>query len=160
MNVSTRQLRDERFVPLVLAVLDRSGANAARLKLELTETVMLDNLADTIAKMNSLRARGVSFSLDDFGTGYASLAYLKRLPLEQLKIDRSFVHEMLTNPHDAAIARTIVDLGRSLGLTVIAEGVETREQHDMLAGFGCHVFQGYLFGRPAPAPALRQWLRC
>ena len=156
VNVSARELRDPHFVAQVIDVLDRTGATPARLKLELTESVMLDNVEDSIAKMQAIRARGVGFALDDFGTGYASLTYLRRLPLDQLKIDRSFVRDVPTDTHDAAIARTIVDLGSHLGMTVVAEGVETPAQRDHLAGFGCHVFQGYLFGRPEPVAELVQ----
>ncbi len=154
VNISALQLRDRRFVPQVLEVLDRTGAMPRRLQLELTESMMLDDLDGTIAKMQALKECGVGFSLDDFGTGYASLSHLKHLPLDQLKIDRSFVQDLLSNPRDAAIARTIVDLGHSLGLTVIAEGVETEAQRDMLAEFGCHAFQGHLFGTPRPVEAL------
>ena len=159
VNISARQLHDKRFVRNVLEAVESSGADATRLKLELTESVMLADVGDTIAKLKDLKARGVGFSLDDFGTGYASLTYLKRLPLDQLKIDRSFVADMLNSPRDAAIARSVVELGRSLGLTVIAEGVETPAQRDLLAEYGCHVFQGNLFGQPAPVEALRQQAR-
>ena len=159
VNISARQLRDQRFVQQVLDAFDRSGADPTRLKFELTESVMLDDVNDTVVKMNALKERGVGFSLDDFGTGYASLAYLRRLPLDRLKIDRSFVRDMLTNARDATVARTIVELGRSLGLTVIAEGVETQAQYELLARFGCHVFQGNLFGMPAPIEALRPMAR-
>jgi EAL domain-containing protein (putative c-di-GMP-specific phosphodiesterase class I) len=133
-------------VPQVLALVHRHGVNPARLKLELTESVLLHDVDDTIAKMRELKANGVGFSLDDFGTGYSSLAYLKRLPLDQLKVDRSFVRDMLNKPHDAAIVRTIVELGVSLGLKVIAEGVETRSQCELLSHLGCQGFQGRLFG--------------
>jgi EAL domain-containing protein (putative c-di-GMP-specific phosphodiesterase class I) len=150
VNISARELRDPHFVQQVLDVLQHSGADPSRLRLELTESMMLDNVDDSIAKMKLLRTHGVAFSLDDFGTGYASLSYLKRLPLQQLKIDQSFVREVLTDPHDAAIARTILALGQSLGLMVVAEGVETEAQHQTLANLGYRAFQGHLFGRPVP----------
>jgi diguanylate cyclase (GGDEF)-like protein/PAS domain S-box-containing protein len=151
VNVSARQLRHPQFVEEVRAVLDRSGVDPARLKLELTESMVLQNVADTIAKMQTLKALGISFSLDDFGTGYSSLAYLKQLPLSQIKIDRSFVRGILTDPNDAVIARTIIVLGKSLGLKVIAEGVEEPEQWEMLRRDGCDEAQGYLCGRPMAA---------
>jgi diguanylate cyclase (GGDEF)-like protein/PAS domain S-box-containing protein len=150
VNVSARQFRHPDFVDQVMAVLDASGANPQRLKLELTESLLLDDVEATITKMETLKAAGVSFSLDDFGTGYSSLSYLKRLPLDQLKIDRSFIRDITTDSNDAAIARTIVALGESLGLAVIAEGVETEAQREFLIANHCHAFQGYLFGRPEP----------
>jgi diguanylate cyclase (GGDEF)-like protein/PAS domain S-box-containing protein len=150
VNVSANQFRERNFVEKVNAALGQTGANPHRLKLELTESLLADNVEDIIAKMTALRARGVSFSLDDFGTGYSSLSYLKRLPLSQLKIDQSFVRDVLTDPNDAAIARTIVLLGQSLGLAVIAEGVETDGQRQFLADNGCLVYQGYFFSRPLP----------
>ena len=153
VNVSARQFHDPGFVSQVLGALGRSGAKPGRLKLELTETLLLNNLEDAIAKMNVLRAAGISFALDDFGTGYSSLAYLKRLPLDVLKIDRSFVDDLLTNPSDAVIARTIIALGRNLGLKVIAEGVETEGQRDFLFEHGCDAYQGYLCTVPV-APGL------
>jgi len=154
VNVSALQFRHPHFVEEVVEVLRSTGANPLRLKLELTESLLLDDVEDMILRMTTLRALGVRFSLDDFGTGYSSLSYLKRLPLDQLKIDQSFVRDLLTDPNDAAIARTIVNLAHSLDLGVIAEGVETTEQRDMLASVGCLHWQGYLFGRPAPASAL------
>ncbi|HTD05996.1 bifunctional diguanylate cyclase/phosphodiesterase [Undibacterium sp.] len=148
VNVSARQFGKSDFVDHVLTILKKTGANANRLKLELTETLLVDNVQDTIEKMFALKAKGVGFSLDDFGTGYSSLSYLKRLPLDQLKIDQSFVRDVLIDPNDAAIARTIVALAQSLGLGVIAEGVETEAQRDFLAAAGCHCYQGYFFSRP------------
>ncbi|MCK9388760.1 MAG: EAL domain-containing protein [Sulfuritalea sp.] len=151
VNVSARQFRHPDFVDQVLAVLDSTGANPGKLKLELTESLLLDNVEDIIEKMTALKAKGIGFSLDDFGTGYSSLSYLKRLPLDQLKIDQSFVRDVLTDPNDATIARTIVALAQSMGLAVIAEGVETVAQQEFLAANGCNAYQGYLFGRPMPA---------
>ncbi len=153
VNVSARQFRHPDFADQVLAIIDHSGAEPAKLKLEITESLLLDDVEDIIAKMSQLKAKGVGFSLDDFGTGYSSLAYLKRLPLDQLKIDQSFVRDVITDPNDAAIARTIVALAQSLGISVIAEGVETEAQRDFLAGEGCHTYQGYLFGRPESGEA-------
>jgi len=152
VNVSAQQFRQRDFVARVRSVLQETGANAARLELELTESQLVDDVNDVIQKMQDLRALGVRLSLDDFGTGYSSLAMLKRLPLNQLKIDQSFVHDMLTQAQDASIIRAIVSLGESLGLDVIAEGVELPEQHDALLALGCKHYQGYLFGRPAPLP--------
>lgn len=148
VNVSVRQFRQVDFVAEVLSVLKSTGANPSRLKLELTESLLVDNVENIIEKMFALKAKGIGFSLDDFGTGYSSLSYLKRLPLDQLKIDQSFVRDVLIDPNDAAIARTVVALADSLGLGVIAEGVETAAQRDFLEAAGCHAYQGYFFGRP------------
>ena len=134
----------------VRALLAQTGAPAERLKLELTESSLIEDAEGVIERMEALRALGIRFSLDDFGTGYSSLAYLKRLPLAQLKIDQSFVRDVMSDPNDATIARTILALGSNLGLAVIAEGVETEEQYDFLAAQGCRDYQGYLFGRPLP----------
>jgi diguanylate cyclase (GGDEF)-like protein/PAS domain S-box-containing protein len=150
VNVSARQFRQPDFVASVLQVLDSTHAPARLLKLELTESLLVNDVEDTIAKMHALKVRGVGFSLDDFGTGYSSLSYLKRLPLDQLKIDQSFVRDLLTDANDAAIARTVITLGHSLGLAVIAEGVETAEHQTFLALAGCDAYQGYFFGRPVP----------
>ena len=150
VNLSARQLRQPDFVAQVRAVLTHSGADPHRLKLELTESQLLHDVEDTIGKMEALAALGVQFALDDFGTGYSSLAYLKRLPLTQLKIDRSFVRDVLDDPNDAAIARTILQLAQSLDLDVVAEGVETPQQFEVLRAMGCRLFQGYHFGRPQP----------
>ncbi|AUM01219.1 EAL domain-containing protein [Pseudothauera hydrothermalis] len=154
INVSARQFRHAGFMDEVRAALRHSGANAARLRLELTESMLLDDIDAVIARMTALRELGVSFSLDDFGTGYSSLAYLKRLPLAELKIDQSFVRDVLVDPNDAAIAHTIITLAHTMGLTVIAEGVENAAQRDLLAELGCDAYQGYLFGRPVPAEQL------
>ena len=148
VNVSAHQFRQIDFVEQVLAVLKSTGANPHRLKLELTESLLVSNVDEVIGKMFALKARGVGFSLDDFGTGYSSLSYLKRLPLDQLKIDQSFVRDIHVDPNDAAIAKTIVALAHSLGLGVISEGVETAAQRDFLAHAGCHAHQGYFFSRP------------
>ena len=154
VNVSAAQFAQAGFVNHIATALAHTGATARLLKLEMTESMLMDNVEDVIAKMNAVKAQGVRLSLDDFGTGYSSLSYLKRLPLDQLKIDQSFVRDLLTDPNDAVIARTIVALGHSLGLNIIAEGVESLEQRNFLAGLGCDAFQGYYFGRPVAAQAL------
>ena len=154
VNVSARQFRHPEFSQLVLGLLQKTGANPQRLKLELTESLLLSDTQDAILKMSALQAVGVGFALDDFGTGYSSLSYLKLLPLQQLKIDQSFVRDVLTDPNDAAIARTVLALGKSLGFSVVAEGVETEGQRDFLLDNGCTLFQGYLFGRPVPVAQL------
>jgi len=148
VNVSARQFRQADFVTQVQAVLDETGVDPQYLKLELTESVLISDVEDAIRKMGALRERGVRFALDDFGTGYSSLSYLKRLPLDQLKIDQSFVRDVLTDPNDAAIVRTILALAQSMDLQAVAEGVETEGQRQFLLDNGCTVFQGYLFGRP------------
>ncbi|HEY0589472.1 MAG TPA: EAL domain-containing protein, partial [Pseudoduganella sp.] len=150
VNVSPRQFYQADFVEQVMSALVRSGASPRLLKLELTEGLLLDDVEASIAKMALLKAAGIGISLDDFGTGYSSLAYLKRLPLCQLKIDRSFVRDILHNADDAAITKTILTLADSMGLSAIAEGVESVEQKNYLARQGCHAFQGYLFGAPLP----------
>ncbi|MEY4591718.1 MAG: hypothetical protein RIR18_613 [Pseudomonadota bacterium] len=150
VNVSARQFGEDDFVETVLRLLDLYKTPPDRLKLELTESLLIANAEGIIQKMKELRDRGVRFSLDDFGTGYSSLSYLKRLPLSQLKIDQSFVRDLMTDPNDVAIAKTIVALGNALGISVIAEGVETVEQRNCLEGLGCFAYQGYLFSRPVP----------
>jgi EAL domain-containing protein (putative c-di-GMP-specific phosphodiesterase class I) len=150
VNVSARQFRHPDFVAQVLTILEQTGANPHKLQLELTESLVVANVADIIAKMEVLKAAGIGFSLDDFGTGYSSLSYLKRMPLDQLKIDQTFVRDVLTDPNDAVIASTIISLARSLGLDVIAEGVENAEQRAFLFDNGCYAYQGYLFSRPMP----------
>ena len=150
VNVSARQFRNPDFVDQITQILRSTGIDARGLKLELTESLLVEDLEQTIAKMSALKALGLCFSLDDFGTGYSSLSYLKRLPLDQLKIDQSFVRDIATDANDASIVQTIIALGKSLGLAVIAEGVETAAQRDFLAQHGCVNYQGYLFSRPLP----------
>lgn len=157
VNVSVSQFKQANFVENVISALEQTGAAPYLLKLELTESMLVDNVEDIVVKMNAIKSLGVGFSLDDFGTGYSSLSNLKRLPLAQLKIDQSFVRDIMTDPSDAVIARTIVALGHNLGLKVIAEGVETREQHQFLREMGCDAFQGYYFARPVAFDALRDF---
>ncbi len=157
VNVSARQFHHPDFVEDVIAALTESGANPQRLELELTESQLVEDVETLIGKMKQLKARGVLLALDDFGAGYSSLNYLKRLPLDQLKIDQSFVHDLLEHTSDAAIVRTILALGANLNLAVTAEGVETQEQYDALQHMGCRRFQGYLFAKPGPAHALEHW---
>lgn len=152
VNLSARQFRQADFVAQVQSVLQATGANPQRLELELTESQLIDDLGGVVQKMDALKALGVRISLDDFGTGYSSLNVLKRLPLDQLKIDQSFVHDLLQDHSSASIVRAIITLGDSLHLQVIAEGVETAAQRDALVALGCTHFQGYLFGRPVPIP--------
>lgn len=148
VNVSAKQFRQAEFVEQVQRVLLESGAKPSNLKLELTESILLENVDEIISKMRELKVLGVRFSLDDFGTGYSSLQYLKRLPLDQIKIDQSFVRDISQDANDAAIVQTIIAMSKALGLKVIAEGVETKVQQEFLEGHGCHAFQGYLFGKP------------
>lgn len=150
VNVSAKQFRQSDFVAQVQTVIQHHAINPMLFKLELTESLLLDNIEDTIATMNSLNNIGVRFSLDDFGTGYSSLQYLKRLPLDQLKIDQSFVRDIATDNSDKAIVSTIIAMARSLNLDVIAEGVETEEQRRFLLKNGCTHYQGYLYGKPVP----------
>jgi len=150
VNVSSHQFRQSDFASQVNRHIEETGINPARLKLELTESVVLYDVDETIERMQEIKKLGVSFSLDDFGTGFSSLAYLKRLPLSQLKIDQTFVRDILTDHSDAAIVRAILAMSTSLGIDVIAEGVETEEQYNFLANHGCCYYQGYYFGKPLP----------
>jgi EAL domain-containing protein (putative c-di-GMP-specific phosphodiesterase class I) len=154
VNVSALQFAQADFVQKLFATLDETGANPHLLKLELTESMLVHDVDDIIVKMTAVKARGPGFSLDDFGTGYSSLSYLRLLPLDQLKIDQSFVQDLQSEAHATSIARTVVALGHNLGLRVIAEGVETAAQRDALQSFGCDAYQGYFFGRPQPADVL------
>ncbi len=158
VNVSARQFRASDFVEQVRRILLETGAKPSHLKLELTESTVLESVEDTIAKMRELKLLGLSFSMDDFGTGYSSLQYLKRLPLDQIKIDQSFVRDITSDPNDAAIVQTIIAMTEALGLNVIAEGVETEAQLEFLDLRGCHAFQGYLFGRPVALAQFEQRL--
>ncbi|MFC5512057.1 EAL domain-containing protein [Massilia jejuensis] len=155
INVSPKQFRQTGFVDQVHALLARTGAPAAQLIFEVTESLLIDNLDEAIERMNELAALGIRFSIDDFGTGYSSLAYLKRLPLHELKIDKSFVQDMPHDGDDTAIVRMILSMARHLNLHVVAEGVETREQADFLVANGCQLMQGYFYSRPEP---IGEWL--
>jgi diguanylate cyclase (GGDEF)-like protein/PAS domain S-box-containing protein len=150
VNVSAREFRQPKFVDHVLGALERTGANPNNLKIELSESMFGENVEDVIARMAKLKAHGVRFSLEDFGTGYSSMTYLKRLPLDQIKIDRTFVNDILKDPISGAVAQAIISFGKAMGLSVIAEGVETEAQRAFLATLGCHSFQGYLFSHPLP----------
>ncbi|GAB3666109.1 sensor domain-containing protein [Ramlibacter alkalitolerans] len=158
VNVSVRQFRHPDFIDEVMSCVRRAGVPPGKLKLELTESLLADNLESVIAKMRNLKEMGVRLSVDDFGIGYSSLSYLKRLPIDELKIDRGFVKDILTDGNDAAIAGTIIGLCRNLGLDVIAEGVETEEQRQFLARQGCHRYQGYLFCKPLPIEELEAFI--
>jgi diguanylate cyclase (GGDEF)-like protein/PAS domain S-box-containing protein len=158
VNVSVAQFRHPDFVDEVMQAVVKSGIRPDRLKLELTESLLADGIEVTVAKMGTLKAMGVKLSLDDFGIGYSALSYLKRLPLDQIKIDRAFVKDILTDPNDAAIARTIIGLAHSLGLDVVAEGVETQGQRAFLARHGCERYQGYLFSQPLPIERLERFI--
>ena len=156
VNVSAIQFRETEFVAQVSEVLRQSGIRPELLKLELTESLVLDNIEDSISKMKELKNLGVKFSMDDFGTGYSSLSYLSRLPIDQLKIDQSFVRDITTDQHDAAIVQTIISMALSMGMEVIAEGVETEEQREFLELRGCQAYQGYLFAKPQPIDELER----
>ena len=150
VNISARQIRQADFVENVRMVLAQTGANAERLELELTESMLVEDLGSVVAKMSELKAHGIRFSLDDFGTGYSSLSYLRRLPLDRLKIDRTFVRDILADDRGGAVAQAIVSLGNALGLSVMAEGVENEKQMRYLSALGCHLYQGYFFSWPLP----------
>jgi len=159
VNVSARQFHQPDFVEQVREALEKTGADPIRLKLELTESVVLDNINDAVVKMHDLKDVGVHFSMDDFGTGYSSLSYLTQLPFDQLKIDLSFVRNIGIKPTDAVIVQTIISMGNSLGMKVIAEGVESEEQREFLERHGCHAYQGYLFSKPVPIEEFEALIR-
>jgi len=150
VNVSALQFRQVSFLDDVLLILKHTGADPRKLKLELTESLLVSDVEEVIVKMQRMKFHGIGLSLDDFGTGYSSFSYLKRLPIEQLKIDQSFVRDMLSNTDDASIVKTIIDLTKNLRLNVIAEGVENVRQRDLLQLSGCHNYQGYFFSKPLP----------
>ena len=158
VNVSARQFRQPDFVVQVQRTILESGIKPSHLKLELTESIVLINAEESINKMREIKLMGVTFSMDDFGTGYSSLQYLKRLPLDQIKIDQSFVRDITTDPNDAAIVQTVIAMTEAMGLNVIAEGVETEQQLEFLDLRGCHAFQGYLFSKPVPLQEFEAWL--
>ncbi len=158
VNVSPQQFRDAALAELVRDTLEDTGLPAGRLELEITEGCLLEDVEATVRTLQEFKRLGVRIAIDDFGTGYSALSYLKRLPIDTLKIDQSFVRSLATDPADVTITKTIVRLSQGLRLTTIAEGVETMEQLLMLASFGCHRMQGFLFGRPAPPEIFRRWL--
>jgi diguanylate cyclase (GGDEF)-like protein/PAS domain S-box-containing protein len=159
VNVSAGQFRCPHFVNDVLEIVRQPGIDATKLKLELTESALVEDIEEATAKMAALKNFGIGFSLDDFGTGYSSLSYLRRMPLEQLKIDKSFITEVPGNENDVSIVEAIIALGRKLGLAVMAEGVETAQQLKFLAGIGCNAYQGYLFSRPLSAQDFRSYIK-
>ncbi len=159
VNISARQLRQPDFVERVLATLARTAANPKNLELELTESMLVENIDEVVAKMTELRSHGIKLSLDDFGTGYSSLSYLRRLPLNRLKIDRTFVRDIFADHSGGAIVQAILSLGSAMGLSVMAEGVETEEQREYLAALGCDLYQGYLFSPPVAINELEKFIR-
>ncbi len=159
VNVSAQQFHEADFATHLLSTIEKTGANTSKLKIELTESILIQDMEDVIVKMNVLRSNGIGFSLDDFGTGFSSLNYLKRLPLDQIKIDQSFVRDILSKPKDAMIARTIISLGHDLGLVVIAEGVENEAQRDFLIENGCNAFQGFMYSESLPVKAFERFAK-
>ncbi len=159
INVSSKQFRQQDFVDQIADAIRQYEVPASRFVIELTEGVVIDNIDDTVEKMRALKQLGVKISIDDFGTGYSSLTYLKQLPLDELKIDKSFVRDIATDFNDAIIIETIINMAHNLGIDVIAEGVETEEQRDFLYNKGCRVFQGYYFSRPMTSADFEAWVR-
>jgi diguanylate cyclase (GGDEF)-like protein len=158
VNISAKQLSQTDFIQQVCKVVKTYGIKPNQLKLEITESVLLQDVTDTIEKLHQLKERGIKISLDDFGTGYSSLSYLKRLPVDEIKIDQSFVRDLMTDESDAIMIKAIIDLSKNFAINVIAEGVETAEQRDQLIKFGCHDFQGYFFAKPLSLEQLNNWL--
>ena len=157
VNVSAGQFARDEFVQDVLEILERTQAPAHLLKLELTESALVMRVEDIIEKMTILKRYGIMFSLDDFGTGYSSLTYLQRIPIDQLKIDQGFVRDIMVSANDAEITKMIIVLAKTLGISVLAEGVETEAQRDVLEKQGCYHYQGYLFGKPMPIDEFEQY---
>jgi EAL domain-containing protein (putative c-di-GMP-specific phosphodiesterase class I) len=151
INISVKQFSQNNFVKNTLSIIKESGANPRLIKLEITESMLVKDKESIIEKMSKLKEIGIQFSLDDFGTGYSSLSYLKQLPIDQLKIDQSFVRDILTDKNDEIICKSTIAIAHSMGLNVIAEGVETQEQKEMLNSLGCTTYQGYLFSKPIPS---------
>jgi diguanylate cyclase (GGDEF)-like protein/PAS domain S-box-containing protein len=158
VNVSPREFRQADFAARVLRIVEQTGADAARLTLEITESLFVDDVLDVVGKMSLLRSHSISFALDDFGTGYSSLANLKQMPLQELKIDRSFVSDVLTDANNATIARAVIAMGLELGIEVVAEGIETEAQYEFLQANRCRLFQGYLFSAPVPPQKFQRLL--
>lgn len=159
VNVSSVQIRDKNFVSAFMGVLHDFPDDKAGLELEITETLIMENLDDNIKTLYELREKGVHISIDDFGTGYSSLSYMSKLPINALKIDRSFISDMLDNPDDTSIVSAVITLAHSLDLKVVAEGVETLEQANLLKLLKCDQFQGYLFSPPIPSLDIESMLR-
>lgn len=160
VNISAQQFIQPDFVETIANLLKKHKIEPSRLKLELTESVLIEDVKSVVSKMNALRdTLGVSLSLDDFGTGYSSLSYLKQLPLDQVKIDQSFVRDMTTDASDAMMVKNIIDMAHNFGLNVIAEGVETEDQLNLLKKHGCKSYQGYLFSKPIPIEQLEEVLQ-
>ncbi|NNF96990.1 MAG: EAL domain-containing protein, partial [Halobacteria archaeon] len=158
VNISSRQFNNTGFISSVHGIIKQTEINPEFLELELTESMLMRNASSTVNALHSLSGLGVRFAIDDFGTGYSSLAYLRRFPIDTIKIDRSFIHDVTDNPDDAAIASAIIMMAQSLSLNVIAEGVENQKQLDFLAIRNCHYLQGNFFSRPLPAEELTRLL--
>jgi EAL domain-containing protein (putative c-di-GMP-specific phosphodiesterase class I) len=158
INLSARQFKEEGFAQSVIDVIQKTGVDAHLIELELTESILADNTIAVGKILDDLKKVGIKISLDDFGTGYSSLSYLKLFPIDKLKIDQSFVHDMLVDKSDASLVRAIIAMAKALGLTTIAEGVESKEQLDFLDEEGCEEIQGYWLSRPIPAEAFQQFL--
>ena len=158
VNFSARQFRERGLVQTVERAVSEAGLEPRNLEVEITESIAMEGAEIVVANLNQLRAMGVGIAIDDFGTGYSSLSYLKRYPITSLKIDRSFVSDLATNPADAGIVRAIVEMAHGSKLTVIGEGVETKEQFLCLQQYGCDEMQGYWVSRPLPAEGITQRL--